>query len=173
MSYRPITDIWLLARPKVRYYGAYSAGFPERARALLGATIDEPVLHVCGGRAKEYPYRGGFGPLDKTVDADFSLAPDFVLNVATDSLPQGFKAHLIDPPYSHEHAEHYAPGALNYPDPRELLGRSLDALRVGQRTGLIHFLMPRPPNGTRLVALIGVAVGYQNRIRAFLVYEKR
>jgi len=53
MSYRPITDIWFLARAKlkggVEYYGAYLGGFPERARALLGATINEPVLHVCGG----------------------------------------------------------------------------------------------------------------------------
>ena len=31
MSYRPITDVWILGRPKVRYYGAYPSGFLERA----------------------------------------------------------------------------------------------------------------------------------------------
>ena len=35
MGYRPITDLWFLARPKVKYYGAYPNGFLERARALL------------------------------------------------------------------------------------------------------------------------------------------
>src|SRR3990167_7927493 len=72
MSYRPITDTWFLARAKLKdgkkYYGAYLGGFPERARALLGAMIDEPVLHVCGGMAKQYPYKGGFGVNDKTLD---------------------------------------------------------------------------------------------------------
>jgi len=55
--------MWILTRAKlkggVKYYGAYPGGFPERARALLGAIIDEPVLHVCGGVVRHYPYRGG------------------------------------------------------------------------------------------------------------------
>lgn len=32
-SYRPICDLWILARPKVKYYGAYPNGFLERAAA--------------------------------------------------------------------------------------------------------------------------------------------
>ena len=52
MSYRPITDTWFLARAKLqggaKYYGAYLGGFPERARALLGAV-------GLGGREQEYP----------------------------------------------------------------------------------------------------------------------
>lgn len=39
MSYRPITDFWILARPKVKYYGAYPSGFLERARALVGVMM--------------------------------------------------------------------------------------------------------------------------------------
>lgn len=63
MSYRPITDVWILARPKVKYYGAYPNGFLERARALLGVSPFDPVLHVCGGSAREYPAKPrGFGP---------------------------------------------------------------------------------------------------------------
>lgn len=81
MGYRPITDMWLLARCKykggVKRYGGYLGGFPERARALLGATIDEPVLHVCGGLARLYPYPGGFGPNDKTLDLDDEVEPDY------------------------------------------------------------------------------------------------
>jgi hypothetical protein len=36
VSYRPITDVWILARPKVKYYGAYPNGFLERARCSGG-----------------------------------------------------------------------------------------------------------------------------------------
>ena len=68
MSYRPICDTWILARSKVKYYGAYPAGFLERARSQLGVHINDPVLHVCSGKVKDYPYAGGFGPNDKTVD---------------------------------------------------------------------------------------------------------
>lgn len=71
MSYRPITDVWFLARAKLKggkkYYGAYLGGFPERARALLGCRLNDPVLHVCGGCARDYPYRRGFGPNDRTL----------------------------------------------------------------------------------------------------------
>ena len=65
MTYRPITDIWFLARAKLnggeKYYGAYLGGFPERARVLIGAGRDDAVLHICGGMARRYPYKGGFG----------------------------------------------------------------------------------------------------------------
>jgi hypothetical protein len=44
-NYRPITDTWILERAKLKggqkYYGAYLGGFPERARALLGVTINQ------------------------------------------------------------------------------------------------------------------------------------
>ena len=35
MSYRPITDLWILARPKHRYYGAFPAGYLQRGRHLI------------------------------------------------------------------------------------------------------------------------------------------
>ena len=79
-TFRPIVDVWLLGRPKVKYYGAYPSGFLERARALLGVGYTDPVLHVCGGRVRDYPFRG-FGPNDRTVDLDPELAPDFLMDV--------------------------------------------------------------------------------------------
>lgn len=87
MTYRPITDVWILGRPKVKYYGSFPAGFLERARALLGVTIHDPVLHVCGGKVRDYqsgPMKGkGLGPNDCTVDLDPALDPDFLLDVRT------------------------------------------------------------------------------------------
>ena len=175
MSYRPITDVWILARPKVPYYGAYPAGFLERARALLGVTLDDAVLHVCSGRVKDYPYRG-FGPYDLTVDIDPELKPDYVMDIR-DKLPKrpsGWKAMLVDPPYSTLDAYHYVCGPDVYPQPRQLLARCLECVRIGGRVGFLHYEWPRPPDwiGVRPVALIGVIAGYGNRMRAFSVFER-
>ena len=175
MTYRPVTDFWLLARAKLRggvkFYGAYLGGFPERARALLGVQLEEPLLHVCGGRARLYPYAGGFGPNDKTLDLDPAVEPDF-LQDARDPLPRGFRAMLIDPPYSEADADHYVPGAAAYPAPNLLIKRAFAALPVGGRVGIIHYLLPAAPKPHRLVATVGVLCGHNNRIRCYSVFEK-
>ncbi len=175
MSYRPITDVWLLARAKLkggrRYYGAYLGGFPERARALLGVSIDDPVLHVCGGMARFYPYKGGIGARDKTLDLDAHVNPDYRLD-ARDALPKGFAAMLCDPPYSKEDADCYAAGAHNYPAPGLIVKNAIDALDVGRRVGIIHYMLPRAPANARFVAAVGVLCGFNNRIRVYSVFEK-
>lgn len=174
MSYRPICDTWLLARCKytggVKRYGGYLGGFPERARALLGVSIDDPVLHVCGGLAKLYPYKGGFGPNDRTLDLDPNVTPDY-LQDASAPLPTGFKAMLADPPYSETDAAEYFPGAARYPSPHKLMAHMIAALDPGQRAGIIHYSVPRCPPGARFVACVGVICGFGNRIRAFSVFE--
>lgn len=175
MSYRPITDMWILARAKLKggekYYGAYLGGFPERARALLGVSIYDPVLHVCGGRAKLYPYKRGFGPNDKTLDIRPEVEPDF-LQDARQPLPLGFKAHLIDPPYSEKDAENYATENA-YPTPNELIRNSLATLEPGQRVGIIHYILPQPPKDKAVfVACVGIICGFNNRIRVLSVFEK-
>lgn len=167
MSYRPITDVWLLVRTRLKYYGAYPYGFLSRARSLLGVTINDPVLHVCSGKVRDYPYKG-VGPNDKTVDLNPDLFPDFMVDVNKE-IPKGFKAILADPPYSEEDAKQYG---TNYPEPNALLRRCLDSLESGQRVGILHYFAPRPPKGTILVALVAVLNGYKNRCRVFSVYEK-
>ena len=175
MSYRPITDVWLLARCKykggVKRYGGYLGGFPERARALLGVTINDSVLHVCGGLAKLYPYNGGFGPYDQTLDLDPAVEPDYLLS-ANGPMPSGFAAMLADPPYSEQDAEEYAPGRDNYPNPHKLTAAMLRALRPGQRAGIIHYVVPRCPEFAKFVACIGVVCGFGNRMRAYSVFER-
>lgn len=174
-NYRPITDLWLLARPKLRdgqrRYGAYLGGFPERARALLGCSINDPVLHVCGGLAKLYPYKRGFGPNDKTLDLDPNVKPDF-LQDARKPYPEGFRAILADPPYSEDDAEQYWPGRSRYPTPAMILRRGLEAVPPGGRVGIIHYLCPQPPANARFVALVGVSTGYNGRMRSYSVFER-
>lgn len=175
MSYRPITDVWFLARAKlkggVKYYGAYLGGFPERARALLGVRIDEPVLHVCGGLAKLYPYNYGFGKNDKTLDLDPDTKPDF-LQDARQSFPKGFRGILIDPPYSIEDAKKYKVGDVVYPQPNLLLKHGIEAVSVGERVGIIHYVLPSPPKNSRFIAACAVLCGFNNRVRVYSVYER-
>lgn len=179
MSYRPITDMWILARAKLKggekYYGAYLGGFPERARAFLGCKIWESVLHVCGGKAKLYPYKRGFGPNDKTLDIDPDLNPDYLQDARMPfPVPVEFPicGILIDPPYSVEDATKYKSGAENYPSPNLLIKNSFDALPVGGRVGIIHYILPSPPKNSVFVAAVGVICGFNNRVRIYSVFEK-
>lgn len=196
MSYRPITDVWFLARAKLKggrkYYGAYLGGFPERARVILGATIYDPVLHVCGGMAKHYPYAGGFGTNDETLDLAPETEPDH-LQDAREGFPFGpkryrapiqaanqpgqlpvfWRAILIDPPYSEADADHYAPTALAYPTPNQLIKNALHVLPIGGRVGLIHYVLPAQPKNAKFIAAIGIMCGFNNRIRVFSAFEKR
>jgi len=188
MSYRPITDIWFLARAKLqggeKYYGAYLGGFPERARALLGCKINEPVLHVCGGKAKLYPYKRGFGPNDKTLDLDPNVKPDFLqdareswmntlpLSPTGSGVRDWWAGVLIDPPYSEGDAEHYVPGADKYPKPNALIRNAFEVLPPGGRVGIIHYILPSPPKDAIFVAAVGVLCGFNNRIRIYSVFEK-
>lgn len=165
----------MLARCKysdgAKRYGGYLGGFPERARALLGATINEPVLHVCGGLARLYPYPGGFGPNDNTLDLDVSCKPDYVAD-ARGLLPLGFKAMLADPPYTEKDAEQYPPGSAAFPLANVIVGRMMQALVPGQRCGIIGYVVPALPKGARFVACVGIICGFNNRIRVFSVFEK-
>jgi hypothetical protein len=181
MSYRPITDMWFLARAKLKdgkkYYGAYLGGFPERARALIGASINDPVLHVCGGMAKHYPYKGGFGPNDRTLDLDPSTEPDILADAKEPIDPYwNWKEHwagiIADPPYSAEDASHYAPGAEAYPSPGKLIENCMASLRVGRKVGIIHYMVPRCPKNAKFTACVGVVCGFNNRIRVFSVFER-
>lgn len=177
MSYRPITDVWILARPKVKYYGAYPNGFLERARALLGVTPLDPVLHVCGGMARQYPAKPrGFGPNDRTLDLDANLRPDY-LQAATSALPElgptPWSALIADPPYTEADAEKYVPGAKAFPAANLILKNMLAVVRPGGRVGMLHYVLPQPPReGVRFVACVGVIVGFNNRMRVFSVFER-
>ncbi len=177
MSYRPITDVWILARPKVKYYGAYPNGFLERAKALLGVTTRDAVLHVCGGHAKSYPNKRVMGRQDYTLDLDPDTKPDF-LRDARLPLPEytvcdAWPAILIDRPYTEADAAKYQPGVDVFPSANLLLKNALAAVRPGGKVGVIDYVLPQPPRaGARFVACVGVIAGFNNRMRVFSVFER-
>ncbi len=184
MSYRPISDIWILARAKlkggVKYYGAYPGGFPERARVIIGCALDTPLLHVCGGHARLYPYARGFGPLDKTMDLNPVCEPDFLMDCREKNWPTNIKGDLcgvewggilIDPPYSEPDAEKYPPGAAKYPSPNQLVQTAIDHLRIGYKVGILHYIWPQCPKNAIEVFAGTVKCGRNMRDRAFTVFE--
>jgi hypothetical protein len=173
MGYRPITDVWLLARPKVKFYGAYPNGFLERARTLLGCSYDDPILHVCGGKARDYPNHG-FGLNDRTLDINPDLNPDICMDVTKGSIPKpndyDWEAILIDPPYTERDASEY--GKFPFPEPNALLKKCVDAIPIGRCVGMLHYVIPSVPSNCKEVALIGVIMGNNNRIRCFSIFRK-
>jgi hypothetical protein len=169
-DYRPICDVWILARPKVKYYGAYPSGFLSRARELLGVTIDDAVLHVCGGMARQYPFRG-FGPNDKTLDVRGELLQPDIVHDVRDPLSGCWPAVIADPPYTVADASEYGTIPL-FPEPTALLKNCLSVTRIGGRVGFLHYILPRPPKTARFVACVGVIVGYGNRMRCYSVFER-
>jgi hypothetical protein len=176
MSYRPICDTWILARPKVKYYGAYPSGFLSRARALLGVGASGVVLHVCAGRIRDYPFKG-LGLHDMTVDLDPRTKPDFIMDVgrklperpASDGLWDGI---MIDRPYTPDDAAKYLPGVAALPPLNALLKRSLRAVPVGSRVGVLDYLWPHPGAYGREVAVVGVGTGRNARARWYTVFER-
>ena len=174
LSYRPLCDVWILARSKVPYYGAFPAGFLHRARALLGVNQEQSVLHVCAGHVRDYPYRG-FEVHDKTLDLDPTCDPDY-LQDARDQLPlnsgQLWSAILIDRPYSHEEAQHYTPGSDALPNINTLLRNALQSVQVAGRVGVLDYIWPHPGKMGKEVAVIAVGTGRNNRARWFTVFER-
>jgi hypothetical protein len=179
MSYRPITDVWILARSKVKYFGAYPAGFMSRARDLLGCTLNDEVLHICGGKVREYPFKG-VGPNDITMDLDPDMKPDYLLDAgdpASYSLISSehsqIQGVLADPPYTPEYATNYRPGAAKFPTGADIVKHSINILPIGGRVGILSLHWPRYPKKlARQVALAAVYVGNGNLGRTFAVYER-
>lgn len=189
MSYRPICDIWILARSKQKYYGSYPAGFLHRARALLSVGNNDPVLHVCSGAIKQYPYRG-LGLNDKTLDLNPLVKPTFLqdarepfpfnsrINLQTrQPVPLPWAAVLIDRPYTVQDADKYideglVEGATVLPSANLLVKHGIAVVPIGGKVGILDYLWPQPPKNAVEVAVVGVGTGRNSRARWFTVFER-
>jgi len=195
MSYRPLTDVWILGRCKHKYYGGYPAGFLHRGRAFI-AHIDTPILHVCGGKIRDYPYRG-LGKWDKTLDLDPALNPDYLrdanlplpyrptVRLDGDRTQQYVDANgpdvdhalwdgiMIDRPYTEEDADHYAPGRDVLPPANLLVKNAINAVKIGATVGILDYAWPHCPKNATEIAVIAVTCGRNNRMRQYTVFERR
>jgi xanthosine utilization system XapX-like protein len=81
---------------------------------------------------------------------------------------------LIDRPYTEEDAKHYIPLVHDkLPNINTLLKAALSIVPPGGKVGVLDYFVPRPPKkGVKFVGLVGVLVGFGNRLRAFSVFER-
>lgn len=188
MSYRPHTDLWILCRGKVKFYGSYPAGSLERMRTLMGVGPADPILHVCSGKVRDYPgphggiYYPGLGENDRTLDINPKLEPDYLQDArAAWPLPPPelecgglWPAILADPPYTEDDADHYEfAGREKLPTPNELVKRAMEVLHVGGRFGILHYAWPKVPKNAKTLAVVAVTTGENNRMRQFTVIQKK
>lgn len=146
-------------------YGAFPRGFlPWAIRQLRVAPCE--VLHVCSGMLTAAEVGGG-----TRVDIRPEAHPDVVADGR--DLPfedASFAAVLIDPPYSVQYARDLY--GTEYPRPSHLLREAARVVHPCGRIGFVHYLVPNPPPGCRIVAVRGVTQGCGYRIRALTVYER-
>lgn len=122
--------------------------------------------------AKAYPNKKAYGPNDKTLDIDPALQPDFCQDIKKGIPPGDWKAILIDPPYTLDDAKHYSQFNGFLPEPNELVRNAINSVEIGRCVGLLHYIVPACPKNAKEVALIGVCMGHNNRIRCFSVFRR-
>lgn len=195
-SVRPITDVWILGRPKIKYYGAYPSGFLERARPLIvGGNPDACVWHMPGGMCKKYNGKhggitlSGYGKNDLCFDLDYGVNPDYrvdLLNISEWEVikdlvrirlykdvktlkiprPDGI---IIDLPYTPADADKYSPGSSKLPKLNYVLNHALRIVKPGGHVGVLDYMWPAPKTGKQ-VAAIAVGTGKNARARWFTVW---
>jgi SAM-dependent methyltransferase len=144
-------------------FGAYPKGFVLWACRAIGCAPAE-VLHMCSGMLTA---------ADGGVRVDVRQAARPTLRADARALPiaeGAVRGVLIDPPYSVEYAADLY--GTDYPRPSHLLAEAARVVRPGGRIGLLHFFIPFPPPGTRIVCVRGVTQGCGYRIRAFTIYAR-
>jgi len=145
-------------------WGQLPKGFLSWVYGELRLRGSSDVLHVCSG---------ALGPNTRGIRVDIRAAmrPDVVADGrALPFADESFDAVLIDPPYSVEYAENLY--GTDYPRPSALLREASRVLRPSRRVAMLHFLVPMPEPGLRIVGVHGITTGVGYRIRALTVFEK-
>lgn len=143
--------------------GMYPAGFIERIRPWLQCERKE-ILHVCSG---------GLPPGEGIrVDIRPEAKPDVIADGRALPLKDSsVAAVLIDPPYSENYARELY--GTDYPRPSHLLAEACRVVRHNGRIGIVHYIVPNPPEGATFVKVLGLSMGFGYPMRAVTFYEKQ
>ena len=143
-------------------FGMYPAALISKLLPWLRCDRSR-ILHVCsGGLPKGEGIR---------VDIRPEALPDIVADGRELPLEDGSQeAVLIDPPYS----EHYARElyGTDYPRPSHLLREAARVVKPNGRIGIVHYIVPNPPDGTIFVTSFGLSMGFGYPMRAISFYER-
>lgn len=152
------SDMWAAQRQMKKYHGSYPGGFIERVREnWIG---DGEIVHVCSGTVDN----------GLTIDCNPKQRPTVVADAQNlpfkdDSLPNV----IVDPPYDEENAKAYG---FPYPKPRKLLDEAVRVTRPGGYVGMLHWLVMIKPEKTKRIAIVGITIGANMRIRCFSLFRK-
>lgn len=77
---------------------------------------------------------------------------------------------MLDPPYCPEYAKSLY--GVDYPRPSHLLREAVRVVRPGGRIAIVHYITPKPVDGTRFVKAFGLSTGFDMPMRAVSIYER-
>lgn len=144
-------------------YGQYPRGLIARLLPWLRCARHE-ILHVCSGSLP--PGEG------VRVDRDPSARPDILADGRALPFADGAwrGAILLDPPYSVTYARELY--GVDYPRPSHLLREASRIAAPGVRIGIVHYITPKPVDGTRVVKIFGMSTGFDMPMRSVTIYER-
>ena len=144
-------------------YGQYPRGLIRKLLPWLRCARHE-VLHVCSGSLP----RGEGTRVDVRAEARPDILADGrALPLADGSWRGGI---LIDPPYNKHYAQELY--GVAYPRPSQLLREAARVIAPGGRIAIVHYITPKPVEGTQLVRALGLSTGFDMPMRAVTVYER-
>lgn len=129
----------------------------------MGVTDPSKVLHLCSGSVIT----------GVRVDIRPERKPDIVADCRKVPLPDGsFDFILADPPYSEDYARQLYGTGDNYPLPGQIVKEACRLLRPDGLFGLMHFQVPFPANGMKMLGVYGISQGCGYAIKAWTLMKK-